>query len=59
MSLAPFQIRVLAGACIAKYDKGERSMNDIIVYYDQTPENNELIKAEILVRRPDMNFEST
>ena len=53
-----YKIRILANACITRYDRGERTMSDIIdSYAGATEEDKNLVKAEIISKRPNINFD--
>ena len=58
MATPMYKIRILANACITRYDRGERTMNNIIdSYTGATEEDKNLVKAEIISKRPDINFD--
>lgn len=58
MTTPMYKIRILANACITRYDRGERTMNDIIdSYSNATEEDKNLVKAEIISKRPEINFD--
>jgi hypothetical protein len=59
MALAGYKIRITANACIIRWEDGERTMNDIVASYNHPQEDSDLIKAEIIKKRPDIDFEST
>ncbi|WP_214687090.1 hypothetical protein [Exiguobacterium sp. s163] len=58
MAMAMFKIRILANACITRYERGERTMNDIIDSYVITAEDRELVVAEIVSKKPDLVFDA-
>ena len=57
MALAAYKVRIMANACITRYDGGEREMIDILMSYNMPAEDNTLIKAEIISKRPDISVE--
>lgn len=57
MAIAMYKIRILANACITRYERGERTMNDIIDSYVITPEDRDLVVAEIISKQPDLVFD--
>jgi hypothetical protein len=57
MALAAYKVRIMANACITRYDSGERTMNDIVTSYNMSEEDTNLIKAEIIAKRPDISVE--
>lgn len=58
MLLKPFQIRVIARACITRYTNGEGHIVYIVESYNHSQENNDLILAEITSMRPDIPMEN-
>lgn len=59
MATPIYKIRILANACITRYDRGERTMNDIIdSYSNATEEDKNLVKAEIISKKSDINFDA-
>ena len=57
MAMPMYKIRIIANACITRYDRGERTMNDIISSYPMAEEDKALVIAEITAKRPDINFD--
>lgn len=57
MIFKPFQVRVIARACITRYNMGEGHIVDILEGYGYIEENNDLILAEIASMRPDIPME--
>ncbi|MGF7050424.1 hypothetical protein J2T13_004962 [Paenibacillus sp. DS2015] len=57
--LQGYKVRIIANACITRYENGERAMDSIVGYYNQTEEITKSIKEEILIRVPTMDFEAT
>lgn len=57
MALALYKIRIIANACMTRYDRGERSMNDIINGYNMEKDDKELVIAEIVAKRPKLDFD--
>lgn len=56
MALAMYKVRIVANACITRHDRGERTIVDIVDSYTMTAEDRELIVAEIVSKRPDLDF---
>jgi hypothetical protein len=56
MAMAAYKVRIIANACITRYDGGEREMIDIVNSYNLTTEDANLVKAEIVVKRPDIDL---
>lgn len=56
MAMPGYKIRIIANACITRYDGGEREITDIIASYSLLPEDAEAVKAEIVAKRPDIAF---
>jgi hypothetical protein len=54
MALASYKVRIVANACITRYDAGEREITDIIESYRLNPEDADLVKAEVAAKRPDI-----
>lgn len=52
-----YKIRIIANACITRYDRGERTMNDIVNSYNLAEEDRTLVVAEIVSKRPNVNFD--
>lgn len=59
MSMPMYKIRIVANACITRYDRGERTMNNIVSSYNLTEEDKSLVIAEITAKRVDIDFEAT
>lgn len=57
MALKPYQVRIMANACIGRYDGGERTMADIITSYNMEPADSTLVKAQIIAFRPEIPVE--
>lgn len=54
MAMPMYKIRIIANACITRYDGGEREMIDIINSYNMAEADANLVKAEIAAKRPDI-----
>lgn len=59
MTMPMYKIRIIANACITRYDRGERTMNNIVSSYNLTEEDKSLVIAEITAKRTDIDFEAT
>lgn len=58
MAMAMYKIRIIANACITRYERGERSMNDIINSYTMEADDKELVIAEITAKKPELDFDA-
>ncbi|SFE11659.1 hypothetical protein SAMN04487969_101139 [Paenibacillus algorifonticola] len=54
MAMADYKVRVMANACISRYDKGERGIADIVASYGLPAADAELVMAEITAKRSDL-----
>ncbi|WP_440706237.1 hypothetical protein [Heyndrickxia oleronia] len=52
--LADYKIRVIARACVTRYERGEDNIVDIVESYNMGEENEVLVYAYIFVIRPDI-----
>lgn len=48
------KIRIIANACITRYDKGEGTIDDIIDSYFLSPSDREMVVHQIKLFRPDI-----
>jgi hypothetical protein len=55
--LSTLKVRVIANACITRYDRGEGTMTEIVDSYNLSAEDANLVKAEIIAKRPDIEIE--
>ena len=51
-----YKVRVFANACITRYTRGETDIQVVVQSYNLTDENADLIKAEIMSKRPDIEW---
>lgn len=58
MAMAMFKIRVIANACITRWERGERTMNDIINGYNMQDDDKALVTAEIISKKPKLDFDA-
>lgn len=49
-----YKIRIIANACITRYNSGEREITDIVASYNMAQEDADLVLAEIYTKRPDI-----
>ncbi|SFA83179.1 hypothetical protein SAMN05216312_101761 [Cohnella sp. OV330] len=56
MAMAMYKIRIIANACITRYDDGERELPDIVNSYNLSTDDATLVKAEIATNRPDITI---
>ncbi len=54
MAMAMYKIRIIANACITRYNGGEREITDIVTSYNMAQEDSDLVPAEIYAKRPDI-----
>lgn len=55
-SLTAAKIRLMANACITRYDREEGPIEDILSSYNMQPDNENLVKTQIIEKRPDILF---
>ncbi|WP_419885315.1 hypothetical protein [Paenibacillus sp. B-A-8] len=55
-SLTAAKIRLMANACITRYDREEGPIEDIISSYNMQPDNEILVKVQIIDKRSDIPF---
>lgn len=51
-----YKVRVFANACITRHDRGELDIQKIVDSYKLDEANANLIKAEIMAKRPDIQW---
>lgn len=56
MAMAMYKIRIIANACITRYDSGERTITDIVDSYNMSTEDRDLVLAQIYTKRPDIDI---
>lgn len=52
--LKDYQVRVIANACITRYDRGEKDINVVVGSYNLSEGNKNLVLAQIYAFRPDI-----
>ena len=52
--LADYKIRILARACVTRYERGEKDIVAVVESYNMGQENEVLVYAYIFVIRPDI-----
>jgi hypothetical protein len=52
--MAMYKIRIIANACITRYDTGEREITDIVASYNMASDDQNLVLAEIYAKRPNI-----
>ncbi|HBS45989.1 MAG TPA: hypothetical protein DEA91_18710 [Paenibacillus sp.] len=55
-SLTAAKIRLMANACITRFDREEGPIEDIIASYNMQADNEILIKSQIIEKRSDIPF---
>ncbi|MDN4085982.1 hypothetical protein [Paenibacillus polymyxa] len=48
------RVRICANACITRYERGERGIENVVDSYQMDDENRNLVLAEIYSKRPDL-----
>lgn len=54
MAMPMYKIRIIANACITRYNNGEGDIITIVDSYNLTQEDRDLVLAEIYAKRPDI-----
>ncbi|WP_214626655.1 hypothetical protein [Paenibacillus agaridevorans] len=54
--LTPLKVKIVAQACIIRFDRGEGTIQEIVVSYGFTPDNNSLINAQMVALRPEIEI---
>ncbi|MFC3800014.1 hypothetical protein [Cohnella sp. GCM10012308] len=54
--MAMYKVRIIANACITRYDGGERNLLDIVNSYNLSTDDATLVKTEIATKRPDITI---
>ncbi|MEI7027167.1 hypothetical protein [Paenibacillus sp. y28] len=54
MAMSMPKVRIIANACITRYDSGERSIEDIVGSYNMASVDQELVLAQIYAKRPEL-----
>lgn len=54
MLLADYKVRIIANACITRYDRGEGDIVAVVDSYSLSEENKNLVLAQIYAYRPDI-----
>jgi hypothetical protein len=55
-SLTAAKIRLMANACITRYDREEGPIEGIFASYNMQPDNEILVKDQIIDKRSDIPF---
>ena len=53
-----YKVRVVANACLTRWKRGERSMNDILDGYNMTDSDKAKVVAEITAKNPTLDFDA-
>lgn len=51
-----YKVRIFANACITRVTRGEKDIQAVLDSYGLDAENANLIKAEIMSKRPDIEW---
>lgn len=54
MTLPLHKIRIIANACLIRYDAGEGEIADIVASYQFEEADRNIVMAEIKARRPEL-----
>lgn len=54
MAMPMYKIRIIANACLTRYDAGEGEIETIVDSYNMSTEDRTLVLAEIYAKRPDL-----
>lgn len=54
--MTDYRVRILANACITRYDRGEGTIDEILASYNLVSSDATLVKACIMAKRPDIIF---
>jgi hypothetical protein len=54
MAMAMYKIRIIANACITRYDSGEGEITAIVDSYNLITEDRELVLAQVYTKRPEI-----
>lgn len=54
MAMAQYKIRIIANACLTKYDAGEGNIESIVDSYNLATDDRTLVLAEIYAKRPEL-----
>lgn len=55
--LSDVKVRVIAQACLTRYDRGEGTWDFVVDSYNLSDENRALIVDQIIVKRPSIDIE--
>ncbi|NIK70900.1 hypothetical protein [Paenibacillus sp. BK720] len=58
MAMANYKIRIIASACLTRYNAGEGNIETVIHSYDLPEEDRELVIDNIKIKRPELNLSS-
>ena len=56
MAMPMYKIRIIANACITRYERGEGTMYEIVYSYNMTEEDRTLVIDEITKKQPDVEI---
>lgn len=59
MAMAAYKIRIIANACITRYDAGEGTIIAIVDSYNLASDDRDLVLAQIIAKRPDIEVVET
>lgn len=54
MAKPMYQIRIIANACITRYNNGEQNIHQVVDSYNMAQEDRDLVMAEIYTKRSDI-----
>lgn len=59
MAMAAYKIRIIASACLTRYDAGEGDIETIVDSYNLSEEDRPLVLAQIYAKRPELGEQTT
>lgn len=59
MAMAAYKIRIIANACLTRFDAGEGEITAIVDSYNLGTEDRELVLAQIYAKRPNIDSSET
>ncbi|MNM99194.1 hypothetical protein D3C81_1117450 [compost metagenome] len=54
MAMASYKVRIIANACLTRYDSGETPVESVVGSYSLPEEDAALVLAQIYVKRPEL-----
>lgn len=54
MAMAAYKIRIIANACLTRYDAGDGEIEGIVDSYNLSTEDRQLVLAQVYSKRPEI-----